>query len=420
MQQVTRTQPVKLEQHLSVSQYMQCVMSAAGGKQLRLCHQPRLQRPTVAALCVDHKLRQQGSHECQQAATQASAMGLKSHIMQVQWPQLPTTGHLMEQASIMRYQLLHHMCKACKISVLLTGHHAGDQAETFMMRLTRGSGVAGLAGIAEVSWSSFESEHPLLLVRPFLELPKWQLEAACTEQGLTWANDPTNQDTTYLRNHMRALLSQSESQHQAKQQRLAGDGEPHSLHFSPHQSRTVNQDKQQPEKHAYVSDMGLEPLPDAASECPEGVVPAIVQVQRRCAAAHKALSSAAKDLVQASLQVPDGPLHHPASCQREHATQQQGASMSTLAVKPFAEAHQDVACHALTAVMQAMSNRHKQPRLSVVKNLLKRLKLGYLRGSFVANDCIISPVLFSKGTLMKVQPLPAAAATSASTARRHQ
>ncbi|KAL3154492.1 hypothetical protein ABBQ32_013954 [Trebouxia sp. C0010 RCD-2024] len=354
MQQVTRTQPVKPEEHLSVSQYTQCLMSAAGGKQLRLCHQPHLQRPTVAAFCVNHKLRQAGSHECQQAATQASAMGLEARIMQMQWPQLPTTGHLMEEASILRYQLLQQMCKACNISVLLTGHHAGDQAETFMMRLTRGSGIAGLAGIAEVSWSSLESEHPLLLVRPFLELPKWQLEAACTEQGLTWANDPTNQDTTYLRNHVRALLSQSETQHQAKQKRLAGDAEPHSLHTSPHQSCTANQDKQQPEKHAYVSDMGVEPF-DAAGQCPAGVGPAILQVQRRCAAARKALSSAAKDLVQASLQLPDGPRHHPPSSQREHATQLQGARLSTLAVKPFAEAHPDVACHALTAVMQVGS-----------------------------------------------------------------
>ena len=47
--------------------------------------------------------------------------------MQVQWPQLPASGHMMEQASIMRYQLLHQACKARNISVLLTGHHAGRQ-----------------------------------------------------------------------------------------------------------------------------------------------------------------------------------------------------------------------------------------------------------------------------------------------------
>lgn len=125
MRQVTITQPTNLEQHLSASQYTQCLVSTLGMKQLKLCHQPARQQPTIAAFCVDHHLRPESSHECQQAAEQASAMGLESHVMQMQWPQLPATGHLMEQASIMRYQLLQQACKAHDISVLLTGHHAG-------------------------------------------------------------------------------------------------------------------------------------------------------------------------------------------------------------------------------------------------------------------------------------------------------
>ena len=125
MRQVTDTQPMQLEQHLSASQFSQSLMSPLGMKQLRLCQQPALQKPTIAAFCVDHQLRSESSHECQQAANQASAMGLESHIMQMQWPQLPAAGHLMEQASIMRYQLLQQACKAHHISVLLTGHHAG-------------------------------------------------------------------------------------------------------------------------------------------------------------------------------------------------------------------------------------------------------------------------------------------------------
>ena len=71
----------------------------------------------------------------------------------------------------------------------------------------------------------------------------------------------------------------------------------------------------------------------------------------------------------------------------------------------------------LVVHLQAVSSRNKQPRLSIVKNLLKRLKPGRLRGSFVANDCTISPVLFSKGLYMTVRPLPV---MTASSARRHQ
>ena len=125
MKQATNTQPIKLEQHLSASQYTQRLVSTVGMKQLRLCGGSPMHRPTVAAFCVDHQLRPESSQECQQAAKQASGMGLQSHVIQMQWPQLPATGHIMEQASITRYQLLHRMCKASNISVLLTGHHAG-------------------------------------------------------------------------------------------------------------------------------------------------------------------------------------------------------------------------------------------------------------------------------------------------------
>ena len=76
-------------------------------------------------------------------------------------------------------------------------------------------------------------------------------------------------------------------------------------------------------------------------------------------------------------------------------------------------------CKQFVALLQAVSSRNKQPRLSVVKNLLKRLKPGCLRGSFVANDCTINPVLFSKGQSMTVRPLPVMTA-HASNARRHQ
>lgn len=125
MRQDTNASALKLEHHLSASQYTQHLVSTLGVKQLRLCEQPAQQKPTVAAFCVDHQLRLESTHECQQAANQASAMGLGSHVMQMHWPELPAIGHLMEQASIMRYQLLQQVCKANQISVLLTGHHAG-------------------------------------------------------------------------------------------------------------------------------------------------------------------------------------------------------------------------------------------------------------------------------------------------------
>ena len=196
-----------------------------------------------------------------------------------------------------------------------------------------------------------DTDHPLLLVRPFLELPKWQLEAACTEQGLTWADDPTNRNTTYLRNHLRALLSKPLPQPQARQDYLERPSELSTPLTSPSlpQIPSLDQDEQQPDQPLASSQLGADSAFDA--ECIGGIVPAVLQVQRRCAAAHVVLSSAAKGLVQASLQSPDGPRQHQQSQQHVSMAQQE-VSGWTLAVRPFAEAHPDVALHALTAIMQ--------------------------------------------------------------------
>lgn len=198
-----------------------------------------------------------------------------------------------------------------------------------------------------------DTDHPLLLVRPFLELPKWQLEAACTEQGLTWADDPTNRNTAYLRNHLRALLSkpmpqpQAQSKHDCLERHSELSTQLSSL--SLHQLPSLDEESQQPDKPYYINGMAADCSSDAA--CMGGIVPSVLQVQRRCAAAHNALSSAAKDLFQASLQLPARPRQRQQSQQRDPLAQQ-AVSDWTLAVKPFAEAHPDVALHALTAVMQ--------------------------------------------------------------------
>lgn len=124
MGQVPPAKPRSLIQHLTASQYLQHLLKPAKAQQLEL-HSPR-QQPSVVALCVDHALRSASHSECQNASSQAAAMGMESHVMQMQWPEKPRSGHLMEQASITRYKLLHLACKARQISVLLTGHHAGE------------------------------------------------------------------------------------------------------------------------------------------------------------------------------------------------------------------------------------------------------------------------------------------------------
>ncbi|SDA74796.1 tRNA(Ile)-lysidine synthase [Pseudomonas sp. NFACC15-1] len=82
--------------------------------------------------------------------------------------------------------------------VLLTAQHRDDQAETLLFRLLRGAGVRGLAAMPR--------QRPLglgHLLRPLLEVPRAELQAYATQQGLSWIDDPSNDDHRYARNYLR-------------------------------------------------------------------------------------------------------------------------------------------------------------------------------------------------------------------------
>ncbi len=95
-----------------------------------------------------------------------------------------------------RYQVLSKHIQAGDL--LLTGQHADDQVETFLLALKRGSGPKGLSSMAE--------SMPFaggMLVRPLLAIKREQIEAAAKEEGLDWVEDESNQDTRYDRNFLR-------------------------------------------------------------------------------------------------------------------------------------------------------------------------------------------------------------------------
>lgn len=95
----------------------------------------------------------------------------------------------------------------CAQGSLLLAHHRGDQAETVLFNLLRGSGVAGAAGMpAERRFGQ------LRLLRPLLDIPRSEIEAAAMAAGLSWIEDESNADTTLTRNYLRheALVSLSQ------------------------------------------------------------------------------------------------------------------------------------------------------------------------------------------------------------------
>ncbi|HVK55514.1 MAG TPA: tRNA lysidine(34) synthetase TilS [Burkholderiales bacterium] len=91
---------------------------------------------------------------------------------------------------------------------VVLGHHQDDQAETMLLRLLRGAGVKGMAGMAECSRAPTreveEKTTPLRLLRPLLHLPRSALAAFALEEKLQWIDDESNANVGFTRNYLRA------------------------------------------------------------------------------------------------------------------------------------------------------------------------------------------------------------------------
>ena len=119
------------------------------------------------------------------------------HILQ--WDgNKPDTG-VMQAARQARYDLLTSFCADHNVPVLMTAHHSDDQVETFLIRLTKGSGIDGLGCTQKYS----KLNDTLMLYRPLLDFSHQDLVDYCTENDIEWIEDPTNNDTSYERNRLR-------------------------------------------------------------------------------------------------------------------------------------------------------------------------------------------------------------------------
>lgn len=99
-----------------------------------------------------------------------------------------------------RYRALDAMCTRLGAAVLWLAHHADDQAETVLLQLLRGAGVAGLAAMAP---QRIDESSGVPRVRPFLPLLRAQLERYAHLRALRWIEDESNADTRYARNALR-------------------------------------------------------------------------------------------------------------------------------------------------------------------------------------------------------------------------
>lgn len=153
----------------------------------------------VHAATVDHLLRPESAAEAAFVARVCAGLGVPHTILADESAPIEG-GSVQAQARALRYRLLAGW--AAPLGWLATAHHQDDQAETLLMRLARGAGLAGLAGIRPA-----RALGGVTLVRPLLGWRRAELEAIVAEAGLEAVDDPSNRCAAYDRTRVRALLA---------------------------------------------------------------------------------------------------------------------------------------------------------------------------------------------------------------------
>ncbi|WP_374303337.1 tRNA lysidine(34) synthetase TilS [Paracoccus sp. (in: a-proteobacteria)] len=177
------------------------VAVSGGGDSVALMHMAaewgRGRRIMVAT--VDHGLRPESAAEARQVGRAARALGL-SHATLL-WQRKTEAGNLMANARDARLRLLAGWAQRNGLSAVLLGHTADDQAETLLMRLARGSGIDGLASMAE--WREAFGTRWL---RPMLGAGRQELRDWLRMRGIAWADDPSNENEDFDRIRIRKAI----------------------------------------------------------------------------------------------------------------------------------------------------------------------------------------------------------------------
>jgi len=162
-------------------------------------------RPIVA-LTVDHSLRDGSAAEAASVAKTMARHGIKHHTLT--WASEKPLTNLQAAAREARYSLMDAWCAEAGISFLALGHHMDDQAETFLLRLARGSGVYGLAAMSERAGMP-RAGSAVVLLRPLLRVPKDVLTSYLQEQSESWIEDPSNDMDKFDRVKLRQFMQDS-------------------------------------------------------------------------------------------------------------------------------------------------------------------------------------------------------------------
>ena len=151
-------------------------------------------------LHVDHGLRPDSADDARFVKRLAATYGLPFHMTRARIVRRPRES-LEMAARRVRLDFFSRMTRRLKLDAIATGHHADDVAETFVLRMARGAGPDGLAGLKRISHVG-----DLTFIRPLLDLRDAQLRDYLRRQGQSWREDSTNADLSIPRNKVRHLV----------------------------------------------------------------------------------------------------------------------------------------------------------------------------------------------------------------------
>jgi tRNA(Ile)-lysidine synthase len=181
--------------------------------------------PRLTAVSIDHGLRPEAQREAAAVKSLSEKLGVEHRTMR--WRGAKPLAGVQEAARMARYRLLRSAACRVRARCVLTAHTLDDQAETVLFRMARGSGLAGICGMAHrvpidnlttAAGQPVDAVHsvrsaersgeskPVVLVRPLLDVPKARLIVTLQEAGIAYADDPSNTDPRFARSRLRKLM----------------------------------------------------------------------------------------------------------------------------------------------------------------------------------------------------------------------
>ncbi|HSQ98168.1 MAG TPA: tRNA lysidine(34) synthetase TilS [Rickettsiales bacterium] len=157
----------------------------------------------VIGITVDHGLRKSSNDEAVYINSLLKQHNIEHHILV--WEGKKPSNNVESIAREARYKLIFDFCRENNIKTILLGHHLQDQAENFLIRLFRGSGILGLSSMQKISHID-----EFTIIRPFLNIKKEDLREYLIKNNIEWVEDESNTDEKYLRNKIRNFLNSFE------------------------------------------------------------------------------------------------------------------------------------------------------------------------------------------------------------------